>query len=304
MKLFGTVALVALLLIIPNDGRRLQQRRITAIVDEVAELKAQVEKLSEQVHKLEEQSHGVHIHLGNDHHDHHDDHDTGYHADHDGHDDHDTEHHADHDEHGDDHSINTHADHDDNVDDSQSTHTKDSDSTNIADDSDSTNTGDDNHDNHHQNEHHHKHRHNTHHHSEHHDNHYPNAHNIYVNMKLEEGHGHCEKHSEAVHQEHEVHAHCEIMPNMQTPDLTYKIRGHIELTQKPHEDEVSVHYNLRNLKPSVSHAIHVHESGDMERCCDSLGDHYNPTNKQHGIAGSTDRFIKTSIPAMVLRDQD
>jgi Cu-Zn family superoxide dismutase len=34
--------------------------------------------------------------------------------------------------------------------------------------------------------------------------------------------------------------------------------------------------------PNQTHAIHIHEFGDLRKGCESLGPHFNPTNQTHG----------------------
>lgn len=41
-------------------------------------------------------------------------------------------------------------------------------------------------------------------------------------------------------------------------------------------------FDLKNFQPFQTHAIHIHEFGDLSRGCDSLGGHYNPTDDVHG----------------------
>lgn len=40
--------------------------------------------------------------------------------------------------------------------------------------------------------------------------------------------------------------------------------------------------DLHNFKPNSTHAIHIHEYGDMREGCASLGGHYNPHGSAHG----------------------
>lgn len=51
---------------------------------------------------------------------------------------------------------------------------------------------------------------------------------------------------------------------------------------------ITVQIHLRGLKPGF-HGIHIHECGDLtpsskedNKCCESVCNHYNPTNAQHG----------------------
>lgn len=41
-------------------------------------------------------------------------------------------------------------------------------------------------------------------------------------------------------------------------------------------------FSLYGFRPNETHAIHIHEYGDMTNGCVSLGGHYNPTNALHG----------------------
>jgi Cu-Zn family superoxide dismutase len=43
-----------------------------------------------------------------------------------------------------------------------------------------------------------------------------------------------------------------------------------------------VSFHLSGFGPNQTHAVHVHEFGDMGQGCKSLGGHWNPTNRQHG----------------------
>ena len=59
--------------------------------------------------------------------------------------------------------------------------------------------------------------------------------------------------------------------------------GHVTFSQccKKHKN-VKVVFNLFNFAPHATHAIHIHEFGDLSDGCKSLGPHYNPTNETHG----------------------
>ena len=59
-----------------------------------------------------------------------------------------------------------------------------------------------------------------------------------------------------------------------------KVLGYIELN----EDMDGITHIFGNLSGLVSgkHGIHIHEKGDPRQCCNALGGHYNPFNKQHG----------------------
>uniref|UniRef100_A0A6C0K2A2 Superoxide dismutase copper/zinc binding domain-containing protein n=1 Tax=viral metagenome TaxID=1070528 RepID=A0A6C0K2A2_9ZZZZ len=45
-----------------------------------------------------------------------------------------------------------------------------------------------------------------------------------------------------------------------------------------HEMEI----RLAGFEPHSTHAIHIHEYGDLTGGCDTLGSHFNPTGVQHG----------------------
>lgn len=42
-------------------------------------------------------------------------------------------------------------------------------------------------------------------------------------------------------------------------------------------------FKLSHFKPFATHALHIHEYGDISDGCQSLGAHYNPTNQDHGL---------------------
>ena len=69
-----------------------------------------------------------------------------------------------------------------------------------------------------------------------------------------------------------------------------KLCGYISIV----EDQNKItHFtlDLSNLPPGEK-AIHIHEKGDPFKCCDNLGGHYNPFNKNHGdISNKEDRHV-------------
>lgn len=66
------------------------------------------------------------------------------------------------------------------------------------------------------------------------------------------------------------------------------IKGSVTFTQKLNTDIVYVSGQLKGFqyyvtgKPYSKHGIHIHESGDLRRGCESACDHFNPFNKKHG----------------------
>ena len=61
-----------------------------------------------------------------------------------------------------------------------------------------------------------------------------------------------------------------------------KIKGFVKFHQCSIDKEVLVLFNLYGFKPNTSHAIHIHEYGNMTNGCESLGGHLNLTNNDHG----------------------
>lgn len=47
--------------------------------------------------------------------------------------------------------------------------------------------------------------------------------------------------------------------------------------------------------PYGYHAMHIHEKANTINCCESLGKHYNPFNKQHGDRVTKDMFGNEKI---------
>jgi len=58
--------------------------------------------------------------------------------------------------------------------------------------------------------------------------------------------------------------------------------GYVLFSKCPIHKCVIVSFDLRNFDPRATHAIHIHEFGDLSDGCKSLGPHYNPTNEDHG----------------------
>ncbi|XP_014772444.1 extracellular superoxide dismutase [Cu-Zn] [Octopus bimaculoides] len=78
-------------------------------------------------------------------------------------------------------------------------------------------------------------------------------------------------------------AHCDIKPNTQLKTWQ-NITGHIHITQET-VDQVRVYVKVLGLpidQPERQYALHVHESNDTSKSCDSLGGHFNPHGHEHG----------------------
>ena len=61
-----------------------------------------------------------------------------------------------------------------------------------------------------------------------------------------------------------------------------EVTGNVKFTQLCEESPVKVDFNLQNLEPNRTRAIHIHEFGDESEGCKSLGGHWNPFNETHG----------------------
>ena len=49
--------------------------------------------------------------------------------------------------------------------------------------------------------------------------------------------------------------------------------------------------NLEGLPKNSTHAIHIHEAGDLSDDCTSACSHFNPFNKNHGGINSKERHV-------------
>jgi Cu/Zn superoxide dismutase len=55
----------------------------------------------------------------------------------------------------------------------------------------------------------------------------------------------------------------------------------------PHKNKTACDIRLSGFEPNTTHAIHIHEYGDLRMGCGTCGGHYNPHNKKHGALGLT-----------------
>jgi len=60
-----------------------------------------------------------------------------------------------------------------------------------------------------------------------------------------------------------------------------RVNGYVFFHQCNSASPVSISFILTGPK-NETHAIHIHEYGDLRRGCDSLGSHFNPTKTPHG----------------------
>lgn len=67
----------------------------------------------------------------------------------------------------------------------------------------------------------------------------------------------------------------------------FPTHGHVRFCTR--RGRVVVIFHLSNFEPFSTHAIHIHEYGDLRQGCTSLGAHYNPHRQQHGSMISKSR---------------
>lgn len=64
--------------------------------------------------------------------------------------------------------------------------------------------------------------------------------------------------------------------------------GYIQFIEK---DDITQIVGVLSGLSEGEHGLHIHEKGDPTKCCNNLGGHYNPTNKQHGDRLSEERHV-------------
>jgi Cu-Zn family superoxide dismutase len=62
---------------------------------------------------------------------------------------------------------------------------------------------------------------------------------------------------------------------------TNTINGIVEF-EEISNNSVKIIININGFVPGSIHGIHVHETGDLSKGCDSMCAHFNPFNKTHG----------------------
>tara|TARA_B100001248_G_scaffold140249_1_gene105334 strand:- start:4520 stop:4981 length:462 start_codon:yes stop_codon:yes gene_type:complete len=72
-------------------------------------------------------------------------------------------------------------------------------------------------------------------------------------------------------------------------DSSSKIKGYIKLEQKLKQNKTKISIRLKGL--TGTHALHIHECGDLTKGCDSACAHYNPHNKNHGGPNDKERHV-------------
>jgi Cu-Zn family superoxide dismutase len=66
------------------------------------------------------------------------------------------------------------------------------------------------------------------------------------------------------------------------PLINNGISGFIKFHQCFPNSRTRVFIQLKGFKPNQTHAIHIHEFGDLTNGCISLGAHFNPDKTNHG----------------------
>jgi Cu-Zn family superoxide dismutase len=61
-----------------------------------------------------------------------------------------------------------------------------------------------------------------------------------------------------------------------------KYNGFVLFSKCCKKHNVKIEFHLTNFKKNSTHAIHIHEFGDISDGCKSLGLHYNPNKTTHG----------------------
>ena len=70
---------------------------------------------------------------------------------------------------------------------------------------------------------------------------------------------------------------------------TKKIKGVVRFTET--NEGVLIDIDLVGLGKNKSHGFHVHQYGDMSDECNSMCNHFNPFNKNHGGPDSKERHV-------------
>tara|TARA_B100001248_G_C27354766_1_gene443220 strand:- start:335 stop:922 length:588 start_codon:yes stop_codon:yes gene_type:complete len=62
-----------------------------------------------------------------------------------------------------------------------------------------------------------------------------------------------------------------------------RIYGTIQFSQSNPSSVVQIDIDIKNFKKNKTHAIHIHEFGNLTDGCHSTGTHFNPENHVHGL---------------------
>ena len=69
-----------------------------------------------------------------------------------------------------------------------------------------------------------------------------------------------------------------------------KIKGTVYFTEEEN-GYIAIDVNIEGLKKNSKHGFHIHRYGDMSDKCESMCEHFNPYNKNHGCPGKSERHI-------------
>ncbi|XP_041035475.1 superoxide dismutase [Cu-Zn]-like [Carcharodon carcharias] len=88
-----------------------------------------------------------------------------------------------------------------------------------------------------------------------------------------------------------AHAICLVQPNTRGGTRDSNITGEIRI-QRQSSNRTEIMLDLHGFPSNrKSHAMHIHEFGDLSQGCETLGGHFNPHNKKHGShAGDLGNF--------------
>ena len=67
-------------------------------------------------------------------------------------------------------------------------------------------------------------------------------------------------------------------------------RGEVLFYEDEKNKETVISINMKGMKPG-KHGIHIHQTGDLRKGCESLGPHYNPFGKYHGGPNDKERHV-------------
>jgi Cu-Zn family superoxide dismutase len=70
-----------------------------------------------------------------------------------------------------------------------------------------------------------------------------------------------------------------------TPQADNGISGYVLFHQPEPRSPVKMFFDLKGFQSNSTHAIHIHEYGDLSDGCKSLGAHFNPTGTRHFHSG-------------------
>ena len=70
-----------------------------------------------------------------------------------------------------------------------------------------------------------------------------------------------------------------------------KIKGTIQFYENLKDNTVIIKINLEGFKKNSTHAMHIHEAGDLRDNCMGACAHFNPYNKNHGGINSKERHV-------------